>query len=89
MMTGQVQQEIGEFVLANWDSFISDAAEYDGLDITVAINEAGDLWNYQTGDNSYTGGCYGLPIWAVTTITVDSDVRDVCDEIFYQLEDAL
>lgn len=35
-----------------------------GMCVTVSTRDGSD-WSYQTGDNSYTGGCYGHPHWAV------------------------
>ena len=38
-------------------------------------------WSYQTGDNSYSGGAYGHPHWAVVWITAESDPAEVASEI--------
>lgn len=42
-------------------------------------------WNYQTGDNSYSGGAYGLPHWAVLTLHRRSNsaglAREAVEEI--------
>ena len=35
-----------------------------GMLVTVATTD-GESWSYQTGDNSYTGGCYSHPHWAL------------------------
>ena len=47
-------------------------------------------WSYQTGDNSYSGGAYGHPIWGLAYLTSDSDpvsvARDIADEIESQIE---
>lgn len=48
-------------------------AARDGWHGGVHIN-AGD-WSYQTGDNSYTGGAYGYPHWAVVSVYRRSDSR--------------
>ena len=79
--------EIKSFLFSNIDSFRRDAKEYNGMDITVATD--GDIWNYQTGDNSFTGGAYGLPHWAVTTIMPDTDPLELYDEVIAQLEELL
>jgi hypothetical protein len=42
-------------------------------------------WSYQTGDNSYTGGAYGHPHWAVVGVYRTANVRDVVADIRRQL----
>ena len=46
-------------------------------------------WSYQTGDNSYTGGAYFHPDWAVVYLSRDSDPADVAEEIADQLGELL
>jgi hypothetical protein len=48
--------------------------------------EAGE-WSYQTGDNSYTGGAYGYPHWAVVSVYRRSDSRALARDIRNQLAD--
>lgn len=36
-----------------------------GMCVTIGWNPEDGSWNWQTGDNSYTGGAYGFPVWAV------------------------
>lgn len=45
-------------------------------------------WTYQTGDNSFSGGCYHKPHWAVVTLTRDLDPSDVAEDIMEQLVEA-
>ena len=86
-LSAQVYFDIKRFIFSNIDTFRDDAKEYDGLDLTVASD--GKQWNYQTGDNSYTGGAYGLPHWAVTTIMPDTDPLEVYETVIDQLEDLM
>lgn len=88
-LTPEVYADIKSFIFSNIDIFRDDAKEYGGMDLTVACNEIGDQWNYQTGDNSYTGGAYGLQHWAVTTIDVESDPLEVYEHLIDQLEDLI
>ena len=63
-----------------------------GVCLTVAVNEEGNEWSYQTGDNSYTGGAYGLPHWAVVWVmptSYDQDKEELYKDIINQLEDLL
>ena len=50
------------------------------IQLTVGIDEAGD-WDYQTGDNSYSGAAYHYPHWAVTAVYRNSNCREVAKEI--------
>jgi hypothetical protein len=89
-LSTEVKSNIREFLVANWSDFQKDAKEYGGLDITFATNDDGDAWNYQTGDNSFTGGCYGLPHWAVETIEGhDGTPLELSSDIINQLEELL
>ena len=45
--------------------------------------------NYHQFDSSFTGGCYGLPHWAVTQIDDDSDPDDVVDYLISELTELL
>lgn len=59
------------------------------MEITFATNEQGTQWNYQTGDNSFTGGCYSLPHWHVTAIAHDTDKPGFIAEVLAGLEELL
>ena len=80
-------REIKNFIFSNINTFKRDAEEFGELDLTVAVDDEFTQWNYQTGDNSFTGGAYGLPHWGVTTIYPDSDPLGVYEEIITQLQD--
>lgn len=54
------------------------------MQLTVGWQESGE-WSYQTGDNSFTGGAYSYPHWAVVTIDRRSDSRAIAREIRDQL----
>jgi len=54
-----------------------------GMQVTfgVTLGEDGSLsWSYQTGDNSYTGGAYGHPVWAVVSLHRRSNSRELAKE---------
>ena len=88
-MTAEVYSDIKNFIFSNIDQFRTDAIEYEYMDLTIAVSENGDTWNYQTGDNSYTGGAYSLPHWAVTSVLPDTDPLELYDSITDQLEELL
>ena len=59
----------------------------EGLDLTVAYDPKTKEWNYQTGDNSYSGAAYLYPIWGVTTIFPRSKSKDLAREVINQIQD--
>lgn len=54
--------------------------------LTVGWTPSGG-WSYQTGDNSFTGGAYGHPVWAVVYLTADSIPDEVAGEILDELSE--
>jgi hypothetical protein len=52
--------------------------------VTIGANAEGE-WNYQTGDNSFTGGAYGFPVWAVVTLTRRCNSRELARDVRDQL----
>jgi hypothetical protein len=59
----------------------------DGYELTVGYDPNTKEWDYQTGDNSYTGPCYFYPIWGVTTIFPRSKSQDLAKEVVDQILD--
>lgn len=89
-LSSEVKEDIQEFLKTTWKEHLASIEEeQDSLDITFATNDDGDQWNYQTGDNSFTGGCYSLPHWAVGIIHSDTTPAELTTEIIDQLEELL
>jgi hypothetical protein len=61
--------------------------EEPGIQLTVGHDPATNEWDYQTGDNSYSGGAYAYPNWAVVGIYRNSNCQDLAVEILDQLEE--
>ena len=59
----------------------------EGLDLTVGFNPESKEWDYQTGDNSYSGAAYFYPVWGVTTIFPWSKSKDLAKDIVNQILD--
>ena len=57
----------------------------EGMDLTVGFNPKSKEWDYQTGDNSYSGACYFYPIWGVTTIFPRSKSKDLARDVIDQI----
>ena len=70
-----------------------------GMCVTIGFTPAADdtagnitvhkpaRWNYQTGDNSYTGGAYGHPHWAVVSLYRRSNCRELAEDCANQIAD--
>ncbi len=78
-------RHIKSFVPKADPDYIAEDDDKPGIDLTIGYDpESGD-WSYQTGDNSYTGGAYGYPDWAVTRVYRDTNSRDCARDLIGQL----
>jgi len=63
--------------------------ETPAIELTIGFTpetpERDASWGYQTGDNSFTGGAYSHPHWAVVAITRDCVASEIFAEIANQL----
>lgn len=55
-----------------------------GMQVTVSTSD-GRSWSYQTGDNSYSGACYGDTHWSVIYLYRDSNCRELAREAVNEL----
>lgn len=67
----------------------SDEDTEPSMQVTIACDDMGESWSYQTGDNSYMGDAYGLPHWAVISLNRDSNVRELVSDIVSQLSECM
>ena len=58
-----------------------------GMCVTFATTDFSS-WSYQTGDNSFPGGCYGHPHWAVVYLYRRSNSRELARDAVDQLCEA-
>ncbi len=58
-----------------------------GMYVTIGNDPKTGAWTWQTGDNSYTGGAYGSPDWAVVSLYRRSDSAALAREAIDQLAD--
>ena len=67
------------------DYRIDDQDDLPGMMVTIGYSLNGD-WDYQTGDNSFTGVAYDYPHWAVVYLYRRSNslelARDVIDQLW-------
>lgn len=57
------------------------------MQLTCGTNDDASGWGWQTGDNSFTGGAYGWPHWAVVYLDRESDPAWVANDIIDQWEE--
>ena len=78
LITQEVKDDLKlliELNLATWCQYLetpnddSDEDEISCGTLTIGLNDEGDEWSYQTGDNSFTGGAYSFPHWSVVYFT--------------------
>jgi hypothetical protein len=91
-------KELASLVVSLKGDIQDDYRAYDGPDceedstpsmlLTVGANEEGE-WSYQTGDNSYSGGAYHYPHWAVVAIDRRSNSREIARDIQSQLAELM
>lgn len=60
-----------------------------GMQVTIgftpADEDSGASWDYQTGDNSYTGGAYCHAHWGVISLYRRSNSRELAKDIAEQI----
>jgi len=94
-ISNPVKNEIRAFIYANlgdWQKTALDCgAEWcdQFMELTIACDDSGKQWNFQTGDNSFMGNCYGLSNWAIATIDFETEARGLSADIIDQLNEAL
>jgi hypothetical protein len=59
----------------------------DYLDVTIGWSPDTGYWGFQTGDNSFTGGAYLHPHWAVVSLERRSNCTKLAREIRDQLSE--
>jgi hypothetical protein len=70
------------------DCRIADDEDLPGMVVTIGYSTDGD-WNYQTGDNSFSGGAYGHPHWAVVYLYRRSNSLELARDVIDQLWDMI
>lgn len=59
------------------------------MQITISTNDNLTHWSYQTGDNSYTGGCYCDRYWGVGALYRDGDCAKLADSLLNDLSEQI
>ena len=78
-LTRAVKQDIAD----DYRAFEED--EKPGVQLTIGWNPENDTWSFQTGDNSFSGGAYHYPVWAVIGVHRNSNCRQLAKDLVDQL----
>lgn len=65
-----------------------DEDEKAGIQLTVGADTVTGEWDFQTGDNSYSGGAYFYKDWGVVGIYRNSNSLEVARDIRNQIAEA-
>jgi len=80
---------VGLKKLINDDGRIDSEDTLPGMEVTIGWTPTTGAWDYQTGDNSLTGGAYGHPYWAVIPLYRRANCKGMAREIRDQLTEQL
>lgn len=75
--------------LKDWKCFleeIEDSEEEELGTLTVCISTDGENWGYQTGDNSFSGGAYLYPHWAVVYFNTSTTPEELLEDLYREIE---
>ena len=64
-----------------------DDDEKPGIQLTIGFDPESGEWSYQTGDNSYSGGAYNYPDWAVIGVYRNTNSREAAKDLISQLDE--
>ena len=86
-----IEREIRALLIALKPDIADDYRAYEdddsgipSMQITIAVDAECTEWSYQTGDNSFTGGCYSLPYWGVSALYRRSNCAELARELLGQ-----
>lgn len=54
--------------------------------VTFSTDQFEKHCNWQSGDNSYSGACYGDPYWATVCLTRSSNCLELARQIYNELK---
>jgi len=91
MNTSIFLQDLERLILAIIPDIQDDYIDEEGDEpfIQLTVGSDGTDWSWQTGDNSYTGGAYAYPHWAIVYITRDCDPMALALDIENQILDLM
>jgi len=85
-ITNEVKTDLSQLIeihLPYWKKYLENDEHFNAL--TIGLPDKGDEWGYQTGDNSFTGGAYSFPHWAVTSFNLDTTSAELFADVLYEI----
>ena len=71
------------------DEYIAEDDTLPGIDLTVGFDPVTSGWDYQSGDNSYSGAAYFYPIWGTARVYRRSNSRELARELISQIDEQI
>ena len=81
-------EEILELYLPDSYPSQEDLDNPETLQMTFASDDL-ETFTFQSGDNSFSGACYGLRHWGVVELAWDSDCKELAIDAVAQIADAV
>ena len=81
----ELKADIGDEYRASDDPDDNTPGMFVTIGFTPQTEDQYCSWSYQTGDNSYSGGAYGHPHWAVVSLYRRSNSRELAKNCADQL----
>ena len=79
----ELKKQIGD----DYRCTLDDGQGPPSMDVTIGWTPETGSYAFQTGDNSYTGGAYGHPYWAVVYLDRRSNSTEMAREVRGQLDE--
>jgi hypothetical protein len=76
----QLKKDIGDDYRASEDP----DDDKPGMCVTISTDDMSS-WNYQTGNNSYSGSCYGQRHWAIVYLYRNSNCTELAKDAVNEL----
>ena len=73
-------------ILENYLPDTHESVDAETLQMTFASDDL-QAMAFQSGDNSFSGACYGLKHWGVVELGTDSDCEELAIEVVEQIAD--
>jgi hypothetical protein len=81
-------EEILALYLPDLDNPEANLDNPETLQMTFASDDL-ETFTFQSGDNSFSGACYGLKHWGVVELAWDSDLKELAIDAVAQIADAV
>ena len=81
----RIERELSKLLIALKaeirDEYRENPDDLPGIAVTIGTTADCCDWNYQTGDNSFSGGAYSYPFWGVGRLYRRSNCKELAAQI--------